>query len=95
MGVGDGQTEGVAYTLQHGGVLPPALIAAGWAAAASLPLFPAFPLGGAARGGFSTAGRGTGRFGAGLGRGRWCFFLSGDAAFLHFSLLFHDTSPPT
>ncbi len=95
MGVGDGQAEGVAYTLQHGGVLPPALIAAGRAAAAaSLPFFPAFPLGGAAGGGF-TAGRGIGRFGAGLGgRGR-CFFLTGDASFLHFSLLFHDTSPPT
>ncbi len=94
MGVGDGQTEGVAYTLQHGGVLSPALIAAGWAAAASLPLFPAFPLGGAAGGGF-TAGRGTGRFGAGLGRRGRCFFLTGDASFLHFSLLFHNTSPPT
>ncbi len=94
MGVGDGQTEGVAYTLQHGGVLSAALIAAGWAAAASLPLFPAFPLGGAAGGGF-TAGRGIGRFGAGLGRGRGSFFLSGDAAFLYFSLLFHNTCPPT
>ena len=92
MGVGDGQTEGVAYTLQHGCVLPPALIAAGRSAAASLPFFPAFPLGGAAGGGF-TAGRGTGRFGAGLRRGS--FFLTGDASFFNFSLLFHDTSPPT
>jgi hypothetical protein len=93
MGVGDGQTEGVAYALQHGCILSPALIAAGWlAAAASLPLFPAFPLGRAAGGGF-TAGRGTGRFGAGLRRGS--FFLTGDASFFNFSLLFHDTSPPT